>query len=100
MRDDQLAVLADYPLPEGYTDLDRYRDFQKVFLGTDEGRRVLKIILEWGHVLRRHPRPAPIDPNLMLIAEGERDLALAIFSAITEEPRQKPQQQRVVERED
>lgn len=91
--DEYLQTLADLSVPEDYDPLDRYRDFRRVFLETDQGRRVLKQILSWGNLLRVPPTPSPIDPYAVMRSEGGRNLALKIFAIMMVEPpaRQKTQ---------
>lgn len=73
----------------GQTDLDRYRDFRVVF-GTDAGKRVLNQILKWGHLYQSSMSP---NPNDVIFAEGERNLALKILAGLTV-PAERPTQQR------
>lgn len=100
MQDYQLELLASLPVPDQYTPLDRYHDFREVFLKTEQGRRVLKQILVWGHLLERFKRTLPIDPHMNSIAEGERSLALAIFTALSREPSTRPETQTTVVKEE
>lgn len=74
------------PQTGNYTEMDRYRDFRALFLGTDQGRRVLYEILGWGHMFRPSFQGAPIDPNRVMIHEGERNMALKVLSTINKEP--------------
>ncbi|KKK54547.1 hypothetical protein LCGC14_3083590 [marine sediment metagenome] len=93
--DEYLEILADLSVPEDYERLDQYNDFRKVFLETDQGRRVLRQILAWGHLLKSHlvRMPRPIDPYAVLAFEGERNLALHIFSVMLVEPPERPDEQ-------
>ena len=87
--DEELEVMAELSIPEEYSELDQYNDFRSVFLETDQGRRVLKLILSWGRVLKSHPVP----PEIATRYEGRRELALRIFHAMLTEPKEKPQVQ-------
>ncbi len=93
--DEYLEILADLSMPEEYEPVDRYNDFRKVFLETDQGRRVLRQVLGWGHLLKSHlvGMPRPIDPYSILGFEGERNLALRIFSVMLVEPPKRPDKQ-------
>ena len=93
MSDDTelLDVLASLPRSDNYTDMDRYRDFRKVFT-SEEGRRVLREIVSWGRVLSPSVSGSPIDPYLTHIRDGEKNLALRILVAIYKEPSQRPTQ--------
>lgn len=84
--DEYLAMLAELSIPEDYHPNDRYHDFRKVFLETDEGRRVLKLILSWGHMLNSHAIGKPVDANRILLSEGGRNLALRILAVMMVEP--------------
>ena len=70
-----------------YHPMDAYRDFRKVFLGTDEGKRVLREILSWGRVFRSPTFGNPIDPYAMAVTFGERNMALKLLATINHEPR-------------
>ena len=88
--DDQALEMADLLarlVPARITEhsrLDRYRDFRKVFLGTDEGRRVLDFILWMAHVTRPHNGVGSAE--LLHHAEGRRKLALEIAGITYVEP--------------
>ena len=94
--DEYLEVLADLSVPEDYDDVDRYNDFRKVFLESDQGRRVLKQILGWGGLLKVHPMRSPIDPLMTERLEGQRNLALKVFAIMLVEPPKRPDKQTTV----
>ena len=73
---------------EGRTTLDRYRDFRKIFLGSDEGKRVLHDILGLAKLSApiAPPFPEEIDTNRMMILEGGRELAIKIIEIVLKEP--------------
>ena len=84
---DSFDALADLPSPpENYTDLDRYRDFRVVFMQTDEGRRVLRRIMEMGCIFAEPRLISPIDPYMLAAFRGKRQLALEIFKTMNDEP--------------
>ena len=85
-------LLAYLPSREGYTPMDRYRDFRKVF-GTVEGKRVLSEIVSWGGILRAPVLGKPVDPYSLAISFGERNLALKLTAAVHIEPVEKPTRQ-------
>ena len=87
---DELAAL---PSQEGYSPVERYRDFRKVF-STDEGKRVLREILSWGRLFRAPILGKPIDPYAMAVAFGERNLALKLMATVYTQPTDKPSTQR------
>ena len=83
-------LLATLPSREGYSPMDRYRDFRKVF-GTDEGKRALNEIISWGRILHAPILGRPVDPYAMAITFGERNMALKLMAAVYTEPVDKPQ---------
>lgn len=94
MKENELLdMLASLPAQEGYTSMDRFRDFKKVF-GSIEGKRVLLELLSWGRMFRSPVLGKPIDPYAMAVAFGERNIALKLLSAIHTEPVDKPQSAR------
>lgn len=66
------------------TKVDRYRDFQKVFLGSEEGKRVLHDILGFAKLSAAiaAPFPEPVDEKRMMILEGGRQLAITIITVL------------------
>lgn len=70
------------------TKLDRYREFQKVFLGSEEGKRVLHDILGFAKLSApiAPPFPEPVDEKRMMILEGGRELAIKILEVLHKEP--------------
>lgn len=94
-----LQLFADVAIPEDYSARDRYDDFRSVFLGSEQGRRALKQILTWGHVLRVPRQRHPIDPYFVVQTEGERSLALRMLAVMMVEPKELPTRQRTSEKE-
>ena len=90
---DLLTALAALPGSAGYTPEERYRDFRRVFTGSEEGKRVLREILSWGHMLRPSAQGSPIDPYLTHIREGEANIARRLLITVTVEPPQRPKRQ-------
>ena len=79
--------------PQNYTRQDKYRDFRAVFLGNEQGQRVLHEMLGWGHMFKPSFQMAgPIDPHRMSIHEGERNYALRLLSTVTQQPTDGPAQ--------
>ena len=89
-----LSKLASLPSTKGYPLKDRFHDFRRLFTGSAEGQRVLAEILSWGHMLQPSSFGNPIDPYLLAIFEGERNLALRLFATINNEPKEKLQRAR------
>ena len=90
---DDLDLIAELPHSEGYTPQDRYRDFRAVFMSTEQGQRVLREILAWGHVFKPSVQAAgAIDPHRVTFAEGERNIALRLLTTINREPVDGPKQ--------
>ena len=91
--EEYLDILASLSLPDNYDPVDRYHDFRQLFLETEQGRRVLKQILGWGHLLRVSTIANPVDPWRMVFTEGERNMALRLFAAMLVEPPRKAERQ-------
>lgn len=87
---DLFDALADLPSLENYTPKDRYRDFRKVFMGSEEGKRTLKEILSWGRMFRPAVVTAPVDPYLTHVREGERNICLKLMHTVYNEPPEPP----------
>ncbi len=81
-------------LVSGRTDVDRYREFREVFLGTEQGKRVLHDIMEWCHMGHSSIPPGQFDTNQVLVNEGERRIGLKLLTALNVEPKAKPAQQK------
>lgn len=75
---------------KNYTELERYKDFRQLFMGSDQGKRVLYQIIGWGHMFRPSASLAGHEPYRTMFHEGERNLTLRIFNAVHVEPKEKP----------
>jgi hypothetical protein len=82
------------PSLKDYSEQDRYREFRRVFLDTDGGPRVLAEILSWGRLFKQSVVASPVDANLLLIREGQRNMTIALLNTIYNEPSQKPTKQK------
>ena len=101
MSDDEyLELLSELSVPEDYEPVDRYNDFRAVFLETEQGRRVLKQILSWGHLLSQPPIVHPVDPYSMMISVGERNLSLRLFSVMLVHPERRRSRQKTTHEEE
>lgn len=81
---DILDTLAS--LPAGpYSDKDKYSDFRKVF-GTPEGQRVMREILAWCQLFKPSIQASPIDPYLVTMKEGARNIGLRLLTTYHNEP--------------
>lgn len=90
--EDLFSFLAAPRPPAGYTELDRYRDFRRVFTGSEEGKRVLQEIMRLCCMARPMNFGNPIDPNLALVIETRRNLGFSLRHIIETEPQPKPTQ--------
>ena len=70
--------------------MDRYRDFQRVFLDSDQGKRVLYEILLWCHITRPSGPLAKFDPYETMFLDGERSIGIQIMSTMHAEPKARP----------
>ena len=90
---DPQALLAElYAAHPGkrYTKLDKYRDFRRVFLDSEQGMRVLYEILSWGHMFRSTATMANFEPYQTMFCDGENNIALRIMSTMNAEPKERP----------
>lgn len=87
--DDMLDALSSLPAKQ-YLPKDRYQDFRNVFMGTEEGKRVLREILSWGRLFNPSVMSKPIDPYAMALREGERNMALRLMVTVYNEPLERP----------
>ena len=85
-----LAELAASHPGKAYKPMDRYRDFRRLFLDSEQGRRVLYEILRWGNMFRPSAPMANFDPHETMFHDGERNVALRIMSTMHAEPRERP----------
>lgn len=90
---DELDALAKLPTAENYTSKDRYHDFRKSF-STPEGQRTLREILSWCHLLKPSVYGIPIDPHLVSMKEGERNIGLKLLHTYHNEPPERPEKTR------
>ena len=75
-----------YPGKGKYTDMDRYRDFRQLFMGSVQGKRVLHELYSWGHMFKTSI-PGNKQPDRMIWQnEGERNFALKLLAALNAEP--------------
>lgn len=77
---------------ENYTDIDRYRDFRRVFLDTPRGRRVLWQLFEMGNLFAP-VAVLPADPYAAYHRDGARNLALNILAILNADPNAIPDNQ-------
>ena len=85
-----IAELAASHPGKGYRPMDKYRDFRRLFLETDQGRRVLYEILGWGGMFRPSSRQGNFETNETFFHEGERNIALKIMTTMHAEPKARP----------
>ncbi len=86
------GLLASLPSAEGYTAQDKYRDFRRVLLGSDDGKRVLREILAWGHQLQPSAVGRPIDGLATHFRDGERNIGIKLLKTLLIEPKEGPTQ--------
>ena len=75
---------------EDYGDIDRYRDFRRVFLDTPRGRRVLWQLVEMCHLFAPIA-VLPADPYAAYHRDGARNLALNILAILNADPNAIPE---------
>lgn len=85
---DELEALI--PNKEEYLPRDKYHDFRKIFTGTPEGERVFREILAWGRMFKPSIVASPVDPYMMAMKAGERNMALRLLYTVNNEPSELP----------
>jgi hypothetical protein len=88
-------LAATHPGKGRYHPQDRYADYRAVFLGDDQGKRVLYDILSMAHMFASSPVLCQFDSHKTFFAEGERNMALRIFDTARNEPRVAPAKRQV-----
>lgn len=82
-----VALSSAHPGPGQYLPVDQHRDFMRVFLSTDDGRRVLhEILLRANYFGPTTKVNYPIDPYSLAMGEGKRRLGLSILTTINNQP--------------
>jgi hypothetical protein len=74
--------------PPNYGPENRYADFRQLFLGSEQGQRVLQQIVVWSNLWR--PSFVKGDPGLTAFHDGQRNLGLTILAALHNEPKPRP----------
>lgn len=70
---------------DNYTEIDRYRDFRRVFLDTPQGQRVLWQLFEMGYLFAPVAL-LPADPYAAYHRDGARNMALNILAILNADP--------------
>ncbi len=86
MPDPLLDELGDGPEP--YDKMERYKDFRAVFL-TDQGRKVLREILNLGGYMKSSAPRSNYEPHETMFREGARALSINILDIVNTEPRER-----------
>ncbi len=72
---------------------DRYQEYRALFLGSDQGRRVLRDIMDEAHSLGCPvPMNGQIDPLRAMVRIGEQNTVRNIINAMNAEPSPTPPQ--------
>ncbi len=85
-----LAELAASHPGKAYQPIERYRDFRRVFLDSEQGRRVLYEILAWGHVFQCPAAMSKFDPYETMYHNGEANMAKRLMATMHAEPKARP----------
>ncbi len=73
-----------------YDKIDRYRDFRRVFLDTEQGRRVLYELLTFCGMYKSAAPAANFDPYETMFLNGRQDIAFGLLGIINKEPKDRP----------
>ncbi len=66
--------------------IDRYRDFRRLFLETEQGKRVLYEIMGWCGMFRSAAPSANFDPHKTMFLNGQQDIAFKLLAVMDQEP--------------
>ncbi len=83
-------TLAGDPGSYGTDRMQRYREFRRLFLESEEGRRVLHEILRQCGVNKVATAPGPVDSHRVCFNDGMRNIGLMLIGIITQEPVAQP----------
>lgn len=85
-------VLAMDPGAYGKDRMQRYREFRRLFLESEEGLRVLHEILRQCGVNKVATAPGPVDSHRVCFNDGMRNVGLWLIGTIMQEPVAQPAQ--------
>lgn len=85
-----IAELAASQSGQGYAPMDRYRDFRRVFLSDEQGRRVLYEILSFCGMFRSAAPRANFDSHHTMFLNGQQDIAFRLLATMNAEPKARP----------
>ena len=85
------AELAASHPGKGYKNsMGRYRDFRRVFLDSEQGKRVLYEIMLWSHIGHASASKANFNPYETMFLDGERSIGIKIMVTMNAEPKARP----------
>lgn len=87
---DPVDLILSIPPIVNYSAEDRYRDFQRVFLGSEEGTRVLRWLLDETKLFSTVRPVSPVDVHLITFHEGERHVGMKLLQVLTVDPTSQP----------
>ena len=82
-------LAASYP-GKTYKPMDRYRDFRRVFLSDEQGRRVLYEVMSFCGMFRSAAPRANFDPYHTAFLNGQQDIAFKLLATMNAEPKARP----------
>ena len=85
-----IAELAASHPGKGYRPMDRYREFRRVFLQDDQGRRVLYEVLSFCCMFRSAAPRAKFNPYETAFLNGQQDIAFRLLATMHAEPKARP----------
>lgn len=83
-------LAASHPGGRYKTSMDRYQDFRRVFLDSEQGRRVLYEILLWSHIGKASAPGADFNPYETMFRDGERAIGIKLMITMNAEPKARP----------
>ncbi len=85
-----LTELATSHPGKQYQKIDRYRDFRRVFLDSEQGRRVLYELLALCGMYKSAAPRAKFDPYETMFLNGQQDIAFTLLGTLNIEPKARP----------
>lgn len=85
-----LSELAGSHPGRNYKPMDRYSDFRRLFLETEQGRRVFYEIMSFCGMYKSAAPRANFDPYQTMFFNGQQDIGYRLLAAMNVEPKSQP----------
>ncbi len=85
-----LVELASAHPGKRYSKIDRYRDFRRVLLDSEQGRRVLYELFSFCGMYQSAAPRAKFQTNETMFLNGQQDIGFRLLAMINAEPKARP----------